>query len=293
MRNIIYFAAALSFLTFFSARHALAAPGAYAVGDAMVYSLLDAAREMPADIFTGESRDKINKMAPSGSVPASISAFLIQRNGMVVLIDSGLGNSGSLLIRSMERYGFKPEAVTHVLLTHLHGDHVGGLALDGKAAFPNAQIMVAEQEKNFWLDPRTLEEQPGRKGNIDLIKANFALYPGKVKEIQFDAEILPGITALSAVGHTPGHTAFMLASKDKRMLFWGDLAHGADLQFANPKICANFDMNMPQAVRTRVEYMNMAARENIPVAGAHLPEPAVIKVEASDKAFSYRLLPNQ
>ena len=268
-------------------------PARYEIGQATVYALQDVVRAMSVDIFLGTTAEDIKKLAQSDNipVPSSISAFLIKMGDRLILVDTGLGQSDapkSMLLEKLVQRGFQPEQVTHVLLTHLHGDHVGGLAWEGKAAFPNAQVLVGKDERDYWLSTQTLKKNPNRKGNIELIKHNFALYGDRVKTFAFDQEVLPGIKALSAVGHTPGHTAFMLTSQDKEMLFWGDLVHGAALQFSNPQISASYDMNAQQAVATRKNFMEMAATRGIPVAGAHLPLSSVIKVDrGTEGSFTF------
>ncbi len=265
----------------------------YTVGDALVISLPDTVRDMPVEIFKGAPAEEIQKLA-AGGIPSSIHAFLIKANGLIILADTGNGkadNPKSWLLPKLAEAGVNPAEVTHVLLTHLHGDHVGGLAWEGKAAFPNAQVLVSAPEKDFWLSPDTLAKFPNRQANIDLIKKNFALYDGKVKTFAFNESPLPGIKALDASGHTPGHTAFLLESKGKSLLLWGDLVHGASLQFANPAICANFDMDPAKAVESRVKFMEMASRSKIPVAGAHLPPQAVGMVKAGSAKGAYTYTP--
>ncbi len=287
MRIALLLAFCFSFLLFTSkaaqaAPFEGAAPSKYTVGKATVYSLQDVAREMDASIFTGIDQDAIRKLAPTGKAPSSIYVFLIKNGGNTILVDTGYGrreNPASQLLAKLAAIGVKPGEITHVLLTHLHGDHVGGLSWDGKAAFPKAEVLVSTPEKDYWMAPDTLAKNPGRKANIDLIKSNFALYDGKIKTFALGETVLPGIISVPSVGHTPGHTAFLLESGGKHMLFWGDIVHAAALQFPEPKICASFDMDQPAAVAARIAMMDLAAKKKMPVAGAHLPAPGVGRVK--------------
>ncbi len=296
MRITLFFGLCCALLLF-SGRAAQAAgaePGKYEVGKATVYSLQDVEREMDASIFSGAAPEKIRQLAPTGKAPSSIYVFLIKSGGNTILVDSGYGkpeNPASQMLAKLNAVKVKPEEVTHVLLTHLHGDHVGGLSWNGKAVFPRAQILVSAPEKDYWLSPDTLAKNPGRKGNIELIKANFALYDGKIQSFALGAEVLPGISSVPAVGHTPGHTAFLLDSGGKRMLFWGDIVHAAALQFPDPKICATFDMDVPGAIAARVALMELASHKKMPVAGAHLPAPGVGRVAAGKVKGSFAYTP--
>ncbi len=255
-------------------------------GQATVVALEDVSRKMPLNLFPDLGKIAAEAYSVEG-VPSSISAFLIVMPGATALVDTGVGAPQGKMLQLLEAANVQPEQVTHVLLTHLHGDHVGGLALDGKAAFPNAQIVVGKVEKDWWLNPETLKKHPDRKGNIDLVRTNFALYEGKIKTVSFNEEAIPGIKALNGVGHTPGHTVFLLESDGAKVLFWGDLVHGAMLQFPNPEICASFDMDKPKAIESRKHYMALAAREKMPVAGAHLPFPSIVMVSKDGEGYAY------
>ncbi len=271
-----------------------AAPVTFKVGKATVYSLQDVERRMSVETFKDAGMEKLKKLAPEGSVPSSVYVFLIRSGKTLALVDTGYGKAAdpkSWLLPKMAAIGVKPQDITHVLLTHLHGDHVGGLAWEGKAAFPNAEVLVSDVENAYWTNPETLKTNPGRKANIELIMANFAMYPGKIKTFPLGGDVLPGITSVAAVGHTPGHSALLLESEGARMLFWGDLVHGAALQFQDPTICAVYDMDKPKAVGARIALMDLAAKRNIPVAGAHLPAPGVFKVKAGKAKDTFSCTP--
>ncbi len=265
-----------------------------AVGKAGVYPLLDVARDMPTSIFSGAPAEEMKKLAPEGKSPSGIWGFLIVRDKEVILVDAGYGskeNPRSLLLESLKGAGFSPEQVTLVLLTHLHRDHVGGLVLDGKAAFPNARVLVSAPEKDFWFSDDMLAKYPDRKENFLMARAGLAIYGDKAGTFAFGDTVVPGVTALEAAGHTPGHTAFLLESDGKKMLFWGDLVHAAALQFPAPNICANFDMDAAKSVTARRTFMERAAEEKLPVAGAHLPGPGIGTVEKDAKSGNYRFVP--
>ncbi|MCC8193514.1 MAG: MBL fold metallo-hydrolase [Deltaproteobacteria bacterium] len=276
---------------------ALAAPGPepFVIGKARVTALQDMPGEMPVDLFRGASEKDMEILAASESVPGGTTVFLIQDGGKNILVDTGFGlgrpERESALPDLLQELGLEPDAIDAVLLTHMHGDHIGGLVREGRAAFPKATVFVNEKELAFWSDAETLRAQPDLERNAAMVKEVQRAYGGRLKVFAFDAILFPGITAKAATGHTPGHTLFSLVSNDERLLFWGDLVHGAALQFPNPGICAVYDMDMEEAVNTRREVMATAAAEKIPVAGAHLPFPALGRVAKAENEGQYLFTP--
>lgn len=117
----------------------------------------------------------------------------------------------------------------------------------------------------------------------DLPQAVIKAYGQRLTTFDFDQEISPGLTALSAVGHTPGHTIFLLKSGEHQLLFIGDLLHAAALQFPEPEEYASYDMDPVQAVATRKAVLQMAVDRDLPVAGAHIPFPGLGQVRADGK----------
>lgn len=274
---------------------AAAAPEPFIVGNARVTALQDMPGEMPLTIFRGADMQAMRTLVPSGNAPAGVTVFLIQLSGQNMLVDSGYGANAperkSALPELLQRVGVGMGEIDAVLLTHMHGDHIGGLVKDGAAVFPKAVIMVSEKELAFWTDAKTVREKPALDRNARLVKNVQDAYGDKVKTFAFNEAVAHEITAIGAIGHTPGHAMFFLESGDDRLLFWGDLVHAAALQFANPDICATYDMDMPEAVKTRREVFAKAARERIPVAGAHLPFPAVGRVAGKESNGEYGFTP--
>ena len=268
----------------------------FVIGKARVTALQDLPGEMPLSIFRGADESVMQALVPSGKAPAGVTAFLVQSGGGNLVVDTGYGlnipERKSALPNLLHACGVGPEAVDTILLTHMHGDHIGGLVRDGKPFFPNAVILVGKTEYDFWTSPKTLEEKPALERNVRMVAAMRDVYGDKVKTFAFGDKVMPEITALAAVGHTPGHTMFLLDSDGQKMLFWGDIVHAAALQFPHPDICATYDMDMPEAVKTRREVFEKAVTEKLPVAGAHLPFPAVgtvSKVDGGGYTFQLRM----
>ncbi|SBV90388.1 putative Beta-lactamase domain protein [uncultured delta proteobacterium] len=271
------------------------APEPVIIGNARVTALQDMPGEMPLTIFRGADLQAMQAMVPSGRAPAGVTVFLVQLSGQNMLVDTGFGANEperrSALPELLRRVGVGMGDIGTVLLTHMHGDHIGGLVKDGAAVFSKAVIMVSEKELAFWTDPKTVKENPGLDKNVQMVKDVQKAYGDRLKTFAFNDPVAFGLTAIAATGHTPGHTMFLLLSEDSPLLFWGDLVHAAALQFANPDICATYDMNMPEAVATRRDVFAKAARERFPVAGAHLPFPAIGRVTKKDSGGEYEFTP--
>jgi glyoxylase-like metal-dependent hydrolase (beta-lactamase superfamily II) len=243
-----------------------------------IWAVTDSIQDRDMGVFKGD-QELIRRLAPTGLAPSAILGFLVKTAGQTILIDAGLGEEGGgRLLEGLEQIGLAPEEVDLVLLTHLHRDHVGGLIRGGQKSFPRARVKLSRPEREFWLDPAAKAKDPGRQATFDLAERALALYGSEVETFEFDQAVAPGLTALDASGHTPGHTAFLLTVGDQNLLFWGDLVHAAALQFPHPEFNASYDMNPEQAQATRVKFMSRAEKEKIPVAGAHLPFPGLGQV---------------
>ena len=262
-------------------------------GPVSVHAVQDRVGEMSIDLFNGPaSRAEREKYFTNGKAPAGVFTFLIRTGEKIILVDSGYGESGpgkSGLNDSLALLGIAPENVDLVLLTHMHGDHIGGLLVQKQRAFPKAQIMVSGPELEYWL--ALAEKEPGN-ANAAMVKSVVQVYGGDLlPPFAFDASPVPGITARNASGHTPGHTVFEVESGGKTLFIVGDLVHAASLQFPLPEECASYDINAQEAVKARKEYLGIAADKNIPVAGMHMPFPSSGKVERQGNGFL--LIPNK
>jgi glyoxylase-like metal-dependent hydrolase (beta-lactamase superfamily II) len=227
------------------------------------------------DVFPGQE-EIFKQYSPSGLAPSSTLAFLLKSPEAAILIDAG--HETGAIKKALAGIGLVPEDVFLVLLTHLHGDHLGGLMTDGRRTFPKAQVRLAREENDFWLDEANLAKFPARKSNFDLARKILPAYGEAVQPFEFGAEVAPGLTAVAAPGHTPGHAAYLLETG--KILFWGDLIHAAELQFPRPDLSPRYDLDPVAAAKTRLEFLERADREGLVAAGAHLPFPGLIRVKA-------------
>jgi glyoxylase-like metal-dependent hydrolase (beta-lactamase superfamily II) len=231
-------------------------------------------------ILLGLNPADLETYAPGGTFQSETNTFLIRGNGHTVVVDTGFGGA---IFDSMKKLGVNPADVDAVLITHLHGDHIGGLQKDGRALFPQAKVYVAKPEWDYWLGARN---DPGARAALAPYGRRVATFMPE----KFDAtppELLPGIRAVAAFGHTPGHTLFLLESGGHRLLLWGDLMHAEKIQFPLPSISVSYDTDPGAAAVSRLEVLQYVARNNIPVGGMHLVYPAVGTVRAAGKGYAF------
>lgn len=272
--------------------HASDAPAGtyrFKLGDFEVVALKDAESRRPLDklIANPEEIPKAG-VTPEDPTTLRVNAFLVDTGKELVMVDTGNGGSVGRTVANLEAAGYAPERIGTVLLTHLHGDHVGGMIADGKPTFPKAQVFVARREAEFWIDPER-EKTDARKAGMQKARESLAPYEEAGRLTRFDGarEIVPGITAVPAYGHTPGHTAFMLESRGEKLLVWGDIVHVQQLQLPNPNVSLVFDVDADAARDTRKAVLARAAAEGYPVAGMHMAWPGIGHIRKSGDGYAW------
>jgi glyoxylase-like metal-dependent hydrolase (beta-lactamase superfamily II) len=244
-------------------------------GAFQVYMLVETRGQGRPGILIGAGEAQLNLYFPGGTYPSETNVFLVRGSGRTVLIDTGFGGALFDALRSLR---VEPAEVDTILLTHLHGDHTGGLSREGAALFPNARVYLARQEF------------AGAQANTRQL---LAPYGNRVETFEPSAleaagpELLPGIRGIAAFGHTPGHTAYLIESNGERLIVWGDLMHVQGIQFPLPDIAVSYDSDPAAAIASRREILEYAARYRIPVGGMHLEYPALGVVEKAGEGFRF------
>ena len=196
----------------------------------------------------------------------------------LVLFDTGMGTSKAFgpttgrQQKSMAEAGIKPGDIDAVVCSHAHIDHIGGIVgEDGKSLFPNAQVYIAQSDFEFWTD----EGKLGGPLKDFVLHARKNLLPVRDRLVFFKdgQEFLPGIQAISAPGHTVGHTMFTVTSNGKSFAFLGDLTHHPILLLEKPRMQFSYDTDPKQAAATRVKLLDMIATNKIPVMSYHFAWP--------------------
>ncbi|GLK78577.1 MBL fold metallo-hydrolase [Methylopila turkensis] len=255
--------------------------------------------------IVGENRPKeevealmrANRLPPARFRPG-FSPVVVNTGRELVLIDAGNGAEGFVprpaggrLLDSLKAAGIAPEDIDVVALTHCHVDHIGGLMEAGAPAFPNARYAVGAREHAFWADDARLGAPEGavERSSALLFRKFMPPLAAQTTFLKPGDEVAPGIVAVAAHGHTPGHLAYHLESAGQRLLVWGDCAHHEVASLAHPEWSALFDMDKAEGAATRRRVYEMAAAERLPVLGYHTSFPSLGFVERTGSA--YRWLP--
>ena len=212
----------------------------------------------------------------------SINAFLVNTGTKLILIDSGAGTLYGAccghLMNNLRAAGYQPEQVDEVLLTHLHADHVGGIAPGGRMAFPNAIIRASKLDADYWLDDANENAAPPfLRPMFEGDKASLRPYIAAGRFLPFEGglELVPGIRAIPAPGHTVGHTFYAIESKGQKLVVWDDVDHVAAIQFPDPAVSVENDTDEKQAEQTREAIFSKAARQGFWIGAAHISFPGL------------------
>jgi glyoxylase-like metal-dependent hydrolase (beta-lactamase superfamily II) len=229
-------------------------------------------------------------LLPTNRFVNGFTPTLVNTGSELVLFDTGLGAGGrenglGQLASRMTASGYKPEDVTVVVITHMHGDHIGGLMTDGKPSFPNARYVFGQAEYDFWTAADRMSGPT--EGNAKAVAANVKPLAEKATFLADGADALPGITSVAAFGHTPGHLAYRLESEGKVLLLTADTANHFVASLQQPDWHVRFDMAKDEAAATRRRIFDMVAAEKIPFIGYHMPFPSVGYVEKAGNGFRY------
>lgn len=305
LRNLVLAAAAASAIVVPATATAAApfakqqAPGFYrlTVGDFEVTALSDGTTALPVDtLLTHTTPAQVKKTLAESylktPLETSVNAYLVNTGDKLVLIDAGaaglFGPTLGKLAANLKAAGYQPEQVDEIYVTHMHPDHVGGLMAGAERAFPNATVRADKHDADFWLSQANLDKAPAdSKGFFQGAMASLNPYvaAGKFKPFEGNTDLVPGLKAVAAPGHTPGHSLYVAESKGQKIVFWGDLMHVAGVQFAHPSVTIQFDSDSKAAAAQRRKAYADAAKQGYLVAGAHLAFPGIGRLRAQGNGY--------
>ncbi len=270
----------------------------FKLGGFEITAINDGARAMdaPHTIF-GENQPQEDVAAllernflPADRLVNSFTPVLVNTGSELVLFDTGLGAAareggmGQLLPR-LEASGYSADDVSIVVVTHFHGDHIGGLMEGDAPAFPNARYVMGQEEYDFWTADERLSGPT--QGNAEAVRATLVPLAENATFVGDDDDVVSGITAMAAAGHTPGHMVYHLESEGNRLMLTADTANHYVLSLQQPEWHVRFDMDKDAAGQTRRRVFDLIASERIPFIGYHMPFPAAGFAEPLDGGFRF------
>lgn len=244
---------------------------------------------------TNQSPEAVGALLEKNFLPRdnfinSFSPVLINTGKDVVLFDTGFGESGRAagngrLIEGLASAGYTPDDVSVVVITHMHGDHIGGLMEKDAPAFPKARYVMGQTEYDFWVDENRIGS-PAEGGHKGVVK-NIKPLAEKTTFIGDGGDVVSGITGLAAFGHSPGHMIFQVESEGKNLLITADTANHYVLSLQKPEWEVRFDMDKAAAAATRKKVFDMLATDKTAFLGYHMPFPSVGYVDKFEEGYRF------
>lgn len=271
---------------------------AFMIGEYQAYSLRDGSLEFPNDekIFgIGKPPEEVNAVLTSAGLPTdklqlSLDPLLVQAGEKVLLFDTGAGgNFGPLsghLSDAFAESGVDPKSVTDIFISHVHGDHVGGLVnAAGQPAFPNAKIHISKPEWNFLLG---LKAEGAKNVGIQNYDALMAAMKPQVNAFAPNAEIVKGIvTAVDIKGHTPGHSGYLVKSGPDSLFYIGDAMHHSVISVQHPEWPMGFDADQKAGAASRAKLLADAEKNATRLYAPHFPFPGIGKIQKQGDGYAW------
>jgi len=282
------------------------APGfyRYKVGDIEMTTVNDGVSAMPIDdgFVRNVPKAEVNAFLESTFRAPNVysgpyNPVLVNNGRQLALIDTGTGEAAlsaskglnGRLLMNLAAAGVDPASIDLVILSHYHGDHMNGLIrADNSLAFPNAEILVPDVEHKFWTDDGEMSRAASPRIEATFKNARRVLTADVRKRLRpyaWGEEIMPGVTAMSTPGHTPGHTSHVVSSGGQSLYLQADVTHAPFLFARNPGWHFMLDVDPVAAEATRRKVYDMLAADRMMVQGFHYPFPAAGHVEKTSTGY--------
>ena len=277
-------------------------PGVYhrRIGDIIVTALSDGYLDGTVEVMQNITPPDAEKLLKDQFRPGrrtSVNCYLIYSAGRLALIETGSGDyllpTAGKLQQNLKAAGVNPADIESVILTHMHPDHSAGLTdpKTGEKFFPNAELVVHENEPKHWRDDGAMSraDERARKMYFQCAREQMAPYHNQMRPYTGSVEVFPGVTSIPMHGHTPGHSGYMIASGGKSLLIWGDIIHVPEVQVPRPEVTMAFDTDPHAAAATRKRVFDMVVADKQLIAGMHVHFPGFAHL--TKQGDSYLMLP--
>jgi glyoxylase-like metal-dependent hydrolase (beta-lactamase superfamily II) len=241
-------------------------------------------REGPQGIFgMNVSPEEFAAVSAAHFLSTDVAQFyftptVVNTGAALVLFDTGLNAAATTA--ALADAGYMPDQIDIVVLTHMHGDHIGGLMNDGVPTFANARYVTGQAEFDHWA-------AAGNEG----FDTNVRPMAEKMTFLGDGQDVVSGITGMAAFGHTPGHMVYRLESDGAGLVIFADLANHPVWSLARPDWEVRFDADKAAAAASRRKVLGMIAADRIPAVGYHMPFPAVGYVAPGSDGAEFRWVP--
>lgn len=262
----------------------------------------DGFASLPTSFVLGSTnpKDVAELFAAAGLAPASeginapVNVTLVKTPDALILIDAGGGGDFMPTLGkfsdTFDAAGLKPEAVTHVIFTHAHADHLWGVIdpLDGGTRYPNARHFMTAVEFDYWMTPDRDKSVPEMLVKMAVGTARrLKVLADRLDKPKAGAELVPGVMLLDTAGHTPGHVSVLLRSGTEQLLIGADALTHPLVSFTKPDWRWGSDTAAEMGIAARKRTLDMLAADKVSLLGYHLPWPGVGRVEKKDSAFRF------
>lgn len=286
-----------------AAPSAASSPGFYRfnIGDIEALAVNDGGMAVPlarSPFGVGEPREKLaavlrERRLAEDIVRMTFNVLLLRLRDGWVMVDAGCGNlfgpAGGRLVTNLAAAGLQPSHISAIVVSHLHGDHFGGLLdADRKPAFPGAKLFLHRREHEFWsqsspkgVDANTLK---GVQTYLNAFEGQWQLVSGGDK-------LFNGVELIDAPGHTPGHFVLMISSGQEQVMHWVDAVHHHAISAAHPEWVIGWDVDPQQGIATRKKILDRAAAERARIFGSHMPFPGLGAVRPAGSGYEFLIEP--
>jgi glyoxylase-like metal-dependent hydrolase (beta-lactamase superfamily II) len=277
-------------------------PGVYhrRIGDIVVTALSDGYLDGTVEVMQNISGTDATRMLTEAFRPGrrtSVNCYLVHSAGRLALIETGSGDylqpTAGKLQQNLKAAGVDPADIEAVILTHMHPDHSAGLTnpKTGEKFFPNAELVVHENEPRHWQDDGAMSraDERDKKLHFAAAREQMAPYHNQMRTFTGEVEVFPGVTSVPLHGHTPGHSGYWIASGNQSLLIWGDIIHVPEVQVPRPEVTMAFDTDPHAAAATRKRTFDMVTADRQLVAGMHVHFPGFAHLVKQGE--NYQMLP--